>query len=76
MESPSVLNKKAELTGGSSFGSSAISSKDPPLSALFSRRVKLYRVSQFNYYFTYQKMLNSSIKKWPCENYLFKDYYL
>jgi hypothetical protein len=40
--------KKAKLTGGSSFGSSAILSKDPPLSALFSRRVELYRVSQFN----------------------------
>jgi len=70
-----IYQKKAELTGGSSFGSSAILSKDPPLSALSSRRVELYRVSQFNYYFTYQKMLNSSIEKRDCENYLFEDYH-
>ena len=35
--------KKAKLTEGSSFGSSAILSKDPPLSVPFSRRVWLYR---------------------------------
>jgi hypothetical protein len=69
----SVGNKKAELTGGSSFGSSAVFSRDPPLSALFSRRVKLYRESQSNYYFRYQKTLNSSIPKIACENYLFED---
>ena len=38
-------SKKAELTKGLSFGSSAIFSKDPPLSAPFSRRVWLFRVS-------------------------------
>jgi len=44
-----IYQKKAELTEGSSFGSSAVFFlKDPPLSALFSRRVELYRVSQFN----------------------------
>jgi hypothetical protein len=37
---PPFRIKKAETTGGSSFGSSAIFQLiDPPLSALFSRRV-------------------------------------
>ena len=35
--------RKAEHTEDLSFGSSAISLKDPPLSALSSRRVWLYR---------------------------------
>jgi hypothetical protein len=35
--------KKAELTKGLSFGSSAIFLQDPPLSVPFSRRVWLYR---------------------------------
>jgi hypothetical protein len=68
--------KKAEPTEGSSFGSSAILSKDPPFFALSSRSVEPYRMSQFNYYFAYQKMLNSSIEKRDCENYLFKNYRL
>jgi hypothetical protein len=58
-----IYQKKAELTGGSSFGSSAIFSKDPPLSALFSRRVELYRVTSLLNLIKYQKMLNLSISK-------------
>jgi hypothetical protein len=45
------LNKKAEFTVGSSFGSSAIFFlKDPPLSFPTSREVWLYRVSLYKYY--------------------------
>jgi hypothetical protein len=41
-------NRKAELTGGSSSGSSVIFAlKDPPLSAPSPQRVWLYRVSHF-----------------------------
>jgi len=36
-------NKKAELAAGLSSGSSAILSKDPPLSVPSSRKVWLYR---------------------------------
>jgi len=32
-------------------------------------------LGQLNYYFSYQKILNSSIEKRSCENYLFMDYH-
>jgi hypothetical protein len=52
-------SKKAELTKGPSFGSSAIFSfKDPPLSVPFSRRVWLFQVSLSHYCIS----VNTSVK--------------
>jgi len=47
---PFIQNKKAELTKGSSFGSSAVLKlfQHPPLSVPFSRRVWLYRENRIS----------------------------
>jgi hypothetical protein len=49
--------KKIELTKGSSFGSSAIFSKDPPLSVRFLRKTWLYRGLNSFFGFIYLKGL-------------------
>jgi hypothetical protein len=53
-----LLNRKAEFTKGSSFGNSGTLKllQHPPLSALSSQRVQLYRVKR--YLCLYQKMLD------------------